>query len=169
MEIAHGRPVNSTPAGKGSMGNAQEQGVPCLGLRLSAGPLIVVVTNQPERREALRKALEGLGRNVSLPDSLQAAEQILAAHTVPVVVLDGALPDESWRMLLEQIRAMEKPSKIVVLGASKNKQRSLELLKRGGYAIFDEHPEHEEVLALVGEARHCWAAGPAKAKVYITG
>jgi DNA-binding response OmpR family regulator len=125
--------------------------------------------HDPERREALRGALAELGSGLSLPCSLEAAEQILAVQTVPVVVLDGALPDESWRTLIEQIRAMKKPSKIVVLGASKNKQRSLELLKRGGYAIFDEHPERDEVLALVGEARHSWAEGAARAKVYRTG
>jgi DNA-binding NtrC family response regulator len=117
---------------------------------------LIVITHDPEYRELLAQELTGSGLKLALPGNLLEARQTVAALTAPVVVIDGSLPNESWNRLLEDLDGMEDPPKIVIVRAHSDKERSLRLIGKGAYGIFNNAVHASEIRAVAEEARARW-------------
>jgi DNA-binding NtrC family response regulator len=117
---------------------------------------LIVITHDPEYRDLLARELTGSGMKLALPANLLEARQTVAALTAPVVVIDGSLPSESWKRLLEDLDEMEDPPKIVIVRAHSDKERSLRLIGKGAYGIFNSSVHASEIRAVAGEARARW-------------
>jgi DNA-binding NtrC family response regulator len=119
---------------------------------------LIVITHDPEYRELVARELAGSGLKLALPANLLEARQTVAALTAPVVVIDGALPNESWKRLLEDLDGMQDPPKVVIVRAHSDKERSLRLIGKGAYGIFNNSIHASEIRAIAGEARARWPA-----------
>jgi hypothetical protein len=117
---------------------------------------LIVVTSDPEYRNALRLGMQREGHTLALPESLYEAESLFVRDAPPVVVLDSALPEESWQRLMFDIERSGRAPKIVTVRARRNKDRSMKLIGEGEFGIFDEASEVEEIHAVAEEAYQAW-------------
>src|SRR5688500_15212668 len=123
------------------------------------GARILVVEDDAEIVEALRRGLTGHGYDVQVAGTAQGALEALRQRPADVILLDLGLPDLDGIEVVRQVRAVG-PTPIVVLSARDTEAAKVEALTLGADDYLSKPFGMNELIARIGVAlRH--AAKPA--------
>ncbi len=81
-----------------------------------AGPLVLVVEDEPQMRRFLRSSLSSHGFRVEEAETAGEARSMASSHNPDLVLLDLGLPDEDGLRVVETLRAWG-PTPIIVVSA----------------------------------------------------
>ncbi len=96
---------------------------------------VLVVDDEPGMRNFLRKALEQECALVEAADSVEAAEELRQRYHFDLLIVDIRLPGRSGVEWLEQLRAQEVSTDVIVMTAYADLETSIAAL-RGGASDF---------------------------------
>jgi two-component system KDP operon response regulator KdpE len=97
---------------------------------VSAGPLVVLVEDEPQMRRFLRAALVPRGFRLLEADTAREGELVVASHAPDLVLLDLGLPDRDGLALTKSLRAFTQVP-ILVLSARGREADKVEALDAG--------------------------------------
>lgn len=112
---------------------------------------VLVVDDEPDARELVRRLLSECGAVVQAADSAAAALALLSAETPDVLVSDIGMPETDGYELLRQVRKSEKSSRIpaVALTAFARTEDRTRALRAGYIAHVAKPVEPAELLATI--------------------
>ena len=84
------------------------------------------------------------------------ATAILASEPVSVVICDRNLPDGSWRTLLEKVRNLSLPPRVIVCSREIDEFLLGEVLQSGGYDVLALPWHAKEVRQVIALAWRSW-------------
>ena len=123
------------------------------------GARVLVVEDDPEIVEALRRGLTGHGYDVAVAEAAGAAFATIAQRPPDVILLDLGLPDLDGLEVVRRVRHSGS-TPIVVLSARDTEAAKVEALTLGADDYLSKPFGMNELIARIGVAlRH--AAGPA--------
>jgi DNA-binding response OmpR family regulator len=82
--------------------------------------------------------------------------RLLERESIPVVICDRALKDGSWENLLDSIREMPAPPKLIVSTRFIDERIRTDVLKAGGFDVLTSPFDPRDVFATVSLAWHLW-------------
>ena len=97
---------------------------------MSAGPLVVLVEDEPQMRRFLRAALAPRGFRLLEAENAREGELAVASHNPDLVLLDLGLPDRDGLALTKSLRAFTQVP-ILVLSARGREADKVEALDAG--------------------------------------
>jgi len=115
-------------------------------------PHVLVVDDDAAVRYTLRSLLEDAGLSVAEAEDGQAALQWLSAERADLVLTDLRMPHMDGLALLRQIRAFERPPRVIVITAHGSERAAVQAMKEGAYDYFRKPFETDELLAVVERA-----------------
>jgi len=92
---------------------------------------ILVVEDEPEMRQILKSSLEKEQFLVECASDLQSAIDKVVGYDYDCILLDVMLPDGSGLKLLEQLKAMKKADRVIILSAKDSLEDKLAGLESG--------------------------------------
>jgi DNA-binding NtrC family response regulator len=113
---------------------------------------VLVVYPSPMAPIALSEILEDATVTVLHSPDCQQAFARLAASMVSVVICEMALPDGSWKDLLDYMWRANSPSALVVTSRFADEALWAEVLNLGGYDVLAQPFDREEVTRVVRSA-----------------
>jgi two-component system, OmpR family, KDP operon response regulator KdpE len=136
---------------------------------MSRGARVLVVEDDPEIIEALRRGLTGHGYDVTEAHTGQAAFAALTMRPPDVVLLDLGLPDRDGLEVVRRVRAAGS-TPIVVLSARDSEAAKVEALTLGADDYLAKPFGMKELLARIQVAlRHAARPASGAEAVYRTG
>jgi DNA-binding NtrC family response regulator len=84
------------------------------------------------------------------------AFSLLGRESIPVVICDGDLPDDNWRILMEMEEGIVKPPRVIVSSRKVNERLWGEVLQLGGYDLLAMPWDSREVLRAISLAWRSW-------------
>ena len=117
-----------------------------------AGPVLLLVDDDPFMLEVLADAAAGQGWRVETAGSGRAALAVLAREQVAVIVSDHLMPEMSGAALLAQARRMQPASFRILLSGARDDPAIAASLASGDADAFQPKPWRlDELLALLHE------------------
>ena len=92
------------------------------------------------------------GYQVFTADSGATGMALLDRHNPDVVILDIRLPDTHGISLLEQIQALEKPSKVIMITAFQDMETTIQAMKLGAYDYIHKPLDVDKIERAVDRA-----------------
>ena len=119
-----------------------------------------------ERRLPLLDVLESCGIEVLPVCDCNAAHRMLGTQPpVHVVVTDTALPDGDWRRVLEIVTQVSANIEVIVCSRLGDHKLWLDVLEQGGYDVFVQPYQREEIQRIVeAAAARSYIRPPAQAR-----
>ena len=88
--------------------------------------------------------------------SCREALEILESTRIPVVVCEGALPDGSWKSLLNRFAQWSDEPLLIVTSRQADEHLWAEVLNLGGYDVLAKPFDRAEVVRVIGAAWLHW-------------
>jgi CheY-like chemotaxis protein len=98
--------VHDDRAGEERAHPAASSGLPELTMPSLAGVSVLVVDDEPDARELLRRVLGACGATVTLAGSVKEALALVKELRPTVIVSDIGMPDEDGYLLIQRVRAL---------------------------------------------------------------
>ncbi len=105
---------------------------------------ILAVGFDKQSRGILQRATARLGWRLATVSTVSGATCILAGSQAPVIVSEEALPDGTWKDLLDF------SSKVIVVSRLADETISADVLEHGGYDVLASPLEERAVLHALG-------------------
>ena len=118
--------------------------------------LVLVVSANDEDHWALIHILRPAGWSVDSARTCAEAMRSLAIEAAPVVIVDRDLPDGTWRTLLNRLRRMVLPPRVIVTSRVADERLWAEVLNLGGYDVLAQPFYSGEVLRCINSASRHW-------------
>jgi len=118
----------------------------------TSGRKILVVDDNPEFVDLIRKILESKDFHVSIaPDGKTGIEKTLS--DVPeLVLLDLKLPDIPGEEVLKRVKEIDKDIAVIVITGYGGEQVAVEMMRKGAIDFLSKPIEHEVLLTSVKDA-----------------
>jgi DNA-binding NtrC family response regulator len=113
-------------------------------------PLILIVDDEKNTREGLRKALESPGYRILLAASTREALQIMERTRVDLIVTDLRMPGEDGLELMRRGRMLRPDMSVILLTAYGTVQTAVKAMKNGAYDYLTK-PVNLDELGMVVE------------------
>ena len=111
---------------------------------------VLVVDDQPEVREVLRRILERSGRYaIAEASGALEAVSLLQEHPPDAVILDISMPQVSGLSVISEIHTHAPDAKIIVLSGHFGMKQ--EILSMGAHAFLDKTASPKKVLATLAD------------------
>ena len=116
-------------------------------------PRILVVDDDRAVRFTLRGTLEDAGYQVDeAPDGGSALAKLTAEGGYQLVLTDLRMPGMDGLALLDHVRALPTPPRVILLTAHGSERAAVEAMKRGAHDYFRKPFEPDELLQVVARA-----------------
>jgi len=117
---------------------------------------ILIIEDDPRMVDVLRRGLWERGHSIVTATTAQEGEQLAAAHTFDVVLLDIGLPDRSGYTVAESLRQQQQPPAIVMLTAQSDLDQVVSGLESGADDYVTKPFSLPELCARIGSvSRRC--------------
>jgi two-component system response regulator PilR (NtrC family) len=113
---------------------------------------ILVVDDERSMREFLRIALERLGHEVVVAESLAAAKLVYDAREVDVVITDLKMPSGSGLDVLDGVKSARPDTQVIVVTAYATPETAIAAMKRGAYDYLTKPFKIDEIGVVVERA-----------------
>ncbi len=107
---------------------------------------ILVIDDEPDIREGLEALLTSENYRVELGVNATDGQRRLEQSTYDLILLDLMMPDKSGMQVLEEIRAKDHETPIVMITAYGSVELAVEALKRGANDYFSKPWDNEKLL-----------------------
>ncbi len=84
------------------------------------------------------------------------AFEVLESHCIPVVLCECALPDGSWKSLLNRFNLSADSPLLIVMSHQADDRLWAEVLNLGGYDVLSKPFDHSEVVRVISAAWLQW-------------
>ncbi|KQW02890.1 response regulator [Rhizobacter sp. Root1221] len=127
----------------------------------NARPTILIIDDSPTFRDALRRALEDEGYDVTTADSGEAGLRLAAASRPGAVIVDGVLPGVDGATVIRRMRfdAALRGVPCLLLTGSEDRGAELHALDAGADAFVRKDEAIEVILARLAAALRSAASG----------
>jgi two-component system response regulator HydG len=115
-------------------------------------PRVLVVDDDAGVRYTLRDILEDAGLEVDEAADGAAALERLAEGGVQLVISDLRMPRLDGLALLERLRALPRPPRLILVTAHGSERAAVDAMKAGAFDYFRKPFENDELLAVVTRA-----------------
>ena len=122
---------------------------------------LLVVEDDPEMRDLLRKVLEKEGYRVSVAGDGRAATTSLSRHPCDLVVTDMLMPDDGGLELLQAIRKSQPALPVIIITAFGDWGTYSRALELGAAAFISKPLKLAELIAAIHAALAGRGAGQA--------
>jgi DNA-binding NtrC family response regulator len=122
---------------------------------------LLVVEDDPEMRDLLRKVLEKEGCRVSVAGDGRAATASLSRHPFDLVVTDMLMPDDGGLELLQDIRKSQPTLPVIIITAFGDWGTYSRALELGAAAFISKPLKMAELIAAIHAALAGRGAGQA--------
>ncbi len=118
------------------------------------GAAVLVITTDVRDRLFMTAALEALRWKLHFAQDGSEARALLAAQSIPVVIMDSDAQAPSWRELLEQMPEAEASPgpKFIVVSRQADERLWAEVLNLGGYDLLPKPLDVDEVTRVIRTA-----------------
>jgi two-component system response regulator AtoC len=113
---------------------------------------ILIIDDKHAILESLEMFFTEKGYQVFKADSGATGMALLDRHNPDVVILDIRLPDTHGISLLEQIQALEKPSKVIMITAFQDMETTIQAMKLGAYDYIHKPLDVDKIERAVDRA-----------------
>ena len=124
--------------------------------RADSGAAVLTVSSRNPSGDRLRAILHDRKFLTLEAHSVMDALRHLRRRHVFLVIVDGDLPDGSWRDLLTEAERVEQPPLVVVTAVHADEQLWGEVLNLGGYDVLVQPFNESEVERTTGSAMLQW-------------
>ena len=115
-------------------------------------PAILIVDDEKNTREGLRKALESPGYRIFLAASTPEALQIMERERVDLVLTDLRMPGEDGLELMRRARMLRPEASVILLTAYGTVQTAVRAMKEGAYDYLTKPVDLNELGMVVERA-----------------
>jgi two-component system response regulator PilR (NtrC family) len=117
-------------------------------------PRVLVVDDEAGLREMLRVLLSRAGYEVSVADGETGAVAQLRDGTEPfaVVITDLSMPDGSGMGVLQEVRAHDDATQVVMVTAYATTAQAVQAMREGAYDYIQKPFKNDELLAVIEKA-----------------
>ena len=117
------------------------------------GARILVVDDEPGLREMLRVLLSRSGYDVSVADGQTRATALMrAGESFDVVVTDLSMPDGSGMGVLQETRAIDDSTQVIMITAYATTAQAVQAMREGAYDYIQKPFKNDELVAVVEKA-----------------
>ncbi len=113
---------------------------------------ILVVDDEASMIEFLQLLLEEEGYDVTLASSMTEARETLAASTFDLILCDIMMPDGNGLELLEEIKAKEERTSVIMMTAYTSTKSAIEAMRLGAYHYVSKPFDVEELKVVIQKA-----------------
>jgi two-component system, NtrC family, response regulator HydG len=117
--------------------------------RMSSPARLLVVDDEPEHRDSLRRIFQRAGYEVLVADDGAAALEILRREAVSVVLTDLVMPRLDGHALLSAARAVQPEADVILMTAYGTVEHAVAAMREGAYDFITKPVRRGEVLAAV--------------------
>ena len=108
---------------------------------------ILIIDDKHSILESLDMFFTEKGYQVYMADCAATGMALFNRHEPDVVILDIRLPDTHGIALLEQIQALEKPAKVIMITAFQDMETTIQAMKLGAYDYIHKPLDVDKVRA----------------------
>ncbi len=126
----------------------------------SASAAILVVDDEPDLRTLYELTLLREGYRIDTAADVAEAMQLLQAKQFDVVITDMRLPDGTGLEVLQQLRAAQRPERVIVMTAYGSAENAVEALKSGAFDYLTKPVDLKQFRAVVASALRDVATKP---------
>ena len=113
---------------------------------------ILIIDDKHSILESLDMFFTEKGYQVYTADTGATGMALFNRHEPDVVILDIRLPDTHGIALLEQIQALEKPAKVIMITAFQDMETTIQAMKLGAYDYIHKPLDVDKVEQAVERA-----------------
>ncbi|MBZ5596293.1 MAG: response regulator [Acidobacteriia bacterium] len=121
-----------------------------------AGRFVLFVSPNDEDQWALIHILRPEGWAVDTARTCAEAMRSLEVEMAPVVIVESALPDGTWKTLQNYLARKEFPPKLIVTSRLADERLWAEVLNLGGFDVLVQPFNTGEALRCIGSACRHW-------------
>ena len=90
-------------------------------------------------------------------ESIAGAAKEIAQNDIGVVIVGDELPDGNWLTLLESLRPLPNPPRVVVFSPCADDELWIDVLTKGGFDVLASPLERNDVLRVLQTAWCAWS------------
>ena len=113
---------------------------------------VLVVDDEPDLRTLYELTLLREGYRIETAGDLQEARQLLHNTRFDVVITDMRLPDGLGLELLQELKAQQRPERVIVMTAYGSAENAVEALKAGAFDYLTKPVDLKQFRAVVASA-----------------
>jgi PAS domain S-box-containing protein len=113
---------------------------------------VLVVDDEPNIREGSHRILSRVGFEVLEASTGMEALDMLAEHTIPIILLDLKMPGMDGMEVLERIRRLDETILVIVITGFATVETAIEAMKQGAYDFIAKPFEPEQLRIVVKRA-----------------
>jgi two-component system response regulator PilR (NtrC family) len=113
---------------------------------------VLVVDDEPDLRTLYELTLLREGYRIDTAATVQEAQLLLQAKRFDVVITDMRLPDGLGLVLLQALKAQQRPERVIVMTAYGSAENAVEALKAGAFDYLTKPVDLKQFRAVVASA-----------------
>ncbi|MCC6838783.1 MAG: sigma-54-dependent Fis family transcriptional regulator [Flavobacteriales bacterium] len=119
---------------------------------MPAAPRLLIIDDEPQLRNMLRRVFEGEGYHVATAETGAAGLKLMKDGSFPVVLCDVRLPDAHGVELTRALKALQPASQVVVMTAFGSIPDAVQAMRNGAFQYLVKGDDNAKLIPTVSAA-----------------
>lgn len=112
---------------------------------MTVRPTLLIVEDEKNEREGLRKVLEPRGYEILLAENAESALKLVKEASPDIVLTDLVLPGENGLWVLEKVKQLSPESAVIIFTSYGSVENAVQAIKKGAYDYLTKPVDFDEL------------------------